>query len=136
MKIELTPNRPAGPHEPPAHHVLEDILASPLARRVLRSLTRLDNTGTCFFERACENYNNPSLTASGRWKWHLVEVLIDYGLKRAKLDKQVMTEKLFHHQPTVRSLSAGSPKHREVWPRGPAAIRRSAHGGLEHDPGV
>ncbi len=38
-------------------------------------------------------------------KWRLLEVIIDYALKRARLDKEFMTEKLFHHQPTVRALA-------------------------------
>lgn len=112
MRIELTAkaNRTAvhdtaGPRQAPARHVLEDILAWPLTRRVLRVMTRLDSTGTCFFERACENYNNPRLTSRERLKWRVPEALIDRALKRAKLDRDSMTEKLFHHQPTVRALA-------------------------------
>lgn len=110
MKIEVTADGltlcdAAGPRPEPAHHVLEDILAGPLARHVLRAMTRLDSTGTCFFERACQNYNNSGLTRRKRLKWRLLEALIDYALKRARLNKDFMTEKLFHHQPTVRALA-------------------------------
>lgn len=87
------------------HHLLEDVLAHPMARRVLGAITRLDASGTCFFERACEKYNNRGLTRKERWKWCLLTILIDFGLKCAKLDKNLMTRKLFHHQPTVRSLA-------------------------------
>ena len=59
----------------------------------------------CFFEKLCENYNNPTLSLSSRLKWSLPNWLIDVALKRARLDKQVMTDKLFHHRPTVRSLA-------------------------------
>lgn len=65
----------------------------------------MDRTSKCFFERVCENYNNPAVPRGERWKWRIPEILIDYALKRAKLDRQLMTEKLFHHQPTVRALA-------------------------------
>lgn len=89
----------------PVHHVLEDILASPLTRRVLRMMTRPDGSDVCFFERMCRNYNNPGLTRGERLKWRLPAAIIDYALQRANLDKPMMTEKLFHHQPTVRALA-------------------------------
>jgi radical SAM protein with 4Fe4S-binding SPASM domain len=53
----------------------------------------------------CESYNNRSLTPAQRLKSQLPNLLIDYALRRAKLDKNHMTEKLFHHQPTVRALA-------------------------------
>jgi radical SAM protein with 4Fe4S-binding SPASM domain len=99
MRIELTDQ------QAPAHHVLEDILAWPLTRGVLRAMTRLDSTGTCSFERACQDYNNPFLTPTERLKSWLPNLLIEYALRRAKLDRDHMTEKLFHHQPTVRALA-------------------------------
>jgi len=110
MRIEFTADRPptcdaADARQAASHHVLEDVLAWPLIRHVLRAMTRLDSTGTCFFERACENYNNSHLTGRASFKWRLPEALVDYALSRAKLDKGLMTEKLFHHQPTVRALA-------------------------------
>lgn len=110
MRIELTSNgtaagKSAGRPCKPAHHVLEDILAWSLTRRLLRLMTRLDDTNTCLFERLCENYNSPRPTFRGQVKWWLPGLLIDYGLRRAKLDKKLVTEKLFHHQPTVRALA-------------------------------
>lgn len=89
----------------PAHHVLEDILARPSVRRILDYMTRTDTTGNCFFERVCERYNNPGLSAHERLKWYFPELLIDCALRRGKLDKEFMTRKLFHHEPTVRALA-------------------------------
>ncbi|MCZ2078141.1 MAG: radical SAM protein [Bryobacterales bacterium] len=106
MKIELTPNRTAAaPLKTTVHHMLEGVLAWPVTRRVLGAITRLDDKETCLFERMCENYNRPALARSDQVKWRLPGFLIDYGLRRAKLDKNLMTEKLFHHQPTVRALA-------------------------------
>jgi hypothetical protein len=110
MRIELSANSrdrnyAAGRQPAPPRHVLEQILAWRLTRRGLRAMTRLDSTGTCFFERACVHYNNPGLSGRGRSKWRLLELVIDCALKRARLDKEFMTEKLFHHQPTVRALA-------------------------------
>jgi hypothetical protein len=85
---------------------LEDILARPLARKLLRRITATNGGVDCFFERFCRSYNNPALGAGGRWKWRLPEFLIDLGLRKAGLDKQRMTEKVFHHQPTVRALAS------------------------------
>lgn len=89
----------------PAHHVLEDILARSSVRRILDYMTRTDSSGKCFFERVCEHYNNPGFPAHERIKWYFPELLIDYALRRAKLDKELMTRKLFHHEPTVRALA-------------------------------
>ena len=87
-----------------AHHILEDLLAHPVTRRILGRIMRRGAGGTSFFERLCRNYNNPDLSPADRWKWRIPELSIDYALKRANLDRDVMTERLFHHVPTVRSL--------------------------------
>ena len=110
MRIELSDQPRARRHaagQRPAqpHHVLEQILAWRLTRRVLGAMTRMDSSATCFFERACERYNNPGLSGRDSWKWRLLEAVIDNALRRAGLDKEFMTEKLFHHQPTVRALA-------------------------------
>jgi sulfatase maturation enzyme AslB (radical SAM superfamily) len=104
MTIELTAKSPLG-HPASVRHAMEDILAWPLTRFVLRKMTRMDNANTCFLERLCEDYNNPTLRATASLKWHLRESVIDFALKRAKLNKALMTEKLFHHQPTIRAIS-------------------------------
>lgn len=110
MRIELSAgprarHHVAGPARQTPRHVLEQILAWRLTRRALGAMTRLDSTGTCFFERACEHYNNSGPSGRERLKWRLLDAAIDYTLKRARLDKDFMTEKLFHHQPTVRALA-------------------------------
>jgi len=111
MRIDLSANGHAGrigrlkANAEPTHHVLEDILGRPLVRRVLGLMTRTDSTGRCFFERLCENYRNTGLSARERLKWRLPELLIDCALKRANLDAELMTRKLFHHRPTVRALA-------------------------------
>jgi len=95
-------------HEPTAKsewHVLESILSRPPARRLLKWMTATDGGAECFFERLCRSYNNPALSARERWKWRAPEFLIDLDLRKAGLEKERMTEKLFHHQPTVRALA-------------------------------
>ena len=87
------------------HHPLESLLGRNAVRKLLRCLMGEDGRTPCFFERFAENYNNPALRGWSRWKWRPVEFAVDLALKRAKLDKRVMTEKLFHHQPTVRALA-------------------------------
>ncbi len=93
----------ATPHE--AHHALEKLLKRSSVRKLLGWITANNGTSQCLFDRLAENYNNPALRGWSRWKWRLPELAIDLALKRAKLDKQLMTEKLFHHQPTVRALA-------------------------------
>ena len=93
----------ATPHE--AHHALEKLLKRSSVRKLLGWIMANDGTSQCLFERLAENYNNPALRGWSRWKWRLPELAIDLALKRAKLDKRLMTEKLFHHQPTVRALA-------------------------------
>jgi len=88
----------------PARHPLEDLLRRPWARKVLAWLTAPSGLEPSRFERLAEHYNNPALRGLERLKWRLPELAIDVALARAGLDKRVMTEKLFHHRPTVRSL--------------------------------
>jgi radical SAM protein with 4Fe4S-binding SPASM domain len=90
---------------PNPHHILETILGSPHARRLLGYVTIVGEDGKCFFERLCENYDRPDLKGKGTWKWKLATKLIDLGLKKAGLDKELMKQKLFHHRPTVKALA-------------------------------
>lgn len=87
------------------HHVLEDILAHPLTGRFFRRITRRNGQEKSLFEKLCENYDNPSLRGLGRLRWLLPNLLIDLGLKRARLDKATMKKNLFHHPPTVKALA-------------------------------
>jgi len=90
---------------PATRHVLEDILNKPLTWKILGRLTAGNGASPCLFERLAENYNNPALQGWQKWKWLPAELLIDAGLRLAGLDKRVMTDKLFHHRPTVRALT-------------------------------
>lgn len=91
------------PQEP--GHRLESILRSPLVQRLLRQITKSDEGGLCTFERLFYNYDNPDLCGFDKWKWGIYTRVIDRWLKRAKLDKEHMKFKLFHHPPTVKALA-------------------------------
>ncbi len=94
-----------GNPSPNARHFLEALLARTWVRRFLGWLSAGDGSSQCRFERISENYNNPSLRGWDRLKWFLPQLAIDLALKKAKLNKQTMTEKVFHHEPTVRALA-------------------------------
>ncbi len=87
------------------NHKLESILRSTLVRNFLKWATTPDGDGLCTFERLFYNYDNPSLVGFDKWKWRFYTHFIDYWLKRAKLDKEHMKFKLFHHPPTVKALA-------------------------------
>jgi radical SAM protein with 4Fe4S-binding SPASM domain len=88
-----------------AHHVLEDVLAHSLVRKLLGRVAARKGSAPSFFERLCQNYNNPALRGWDRWKWRVPERAIDFALRRAGLDRELVTRKLFHHRPTVKSLA-------------------------------
>ncbi len=90
---------------PKTHHVLEDILSRPIVRKALLWMTRRGSDGKTFFEKLCENYDNPHLDAWTRWCWALPNWAIDFGLAKAGLDKELMKQNLFKHPPTVKSLT-------------------------------
>ena len=90
---------------PACHHVLEDILSKPVVRKAFLWMTRRDSEGKCLFMRLCENYDNPDADFWKRLKWTLPNGVIDLGLREAKLDKETMKERLFHHPPTVKALT-------------------------------
>lgn len=86
-------------------HGLEGILRRRLTRKILARLAAPGPDGRSLFERLCENYDNPCLRGWERLKWRVPSLVIDWALGRARLDKQLMKEKLFHHHPTVRALA-------------------------------
>jgi radical SAM protein with 4Fe4S-binding SPASM domain len=90
---------------PQSHHILEDILADSLTRKVFAWMTRRDSDGKCFFIRLCENYDNPHADFWQRLKWSLPSRVIDLALWKTGLDKETMKQKLFHHPPTVKALA-------------------------------
>jgi sulfatase maturation enzyme AslB (radical SAM superfamily) len=85
--------------------VLEDILARTIARRFLGWLSVTDRHGCSRLERICETYDRPNVAFWERLKWALPHLVIDLGLRRIGVGKQVAKTKLFHHHPTVRALA-------------------------------
>ncbi len=90
---------------PTSHHLLEKLLGWPAVRSMLGALTRADARGVTALERLCSSYHDPLLSRAERLKWRMPELAIDMVLKWAKLDRDLMTEELFHDQATVRSLA-------------------------------
>jgi radical SAM protein with 4Fe4S-binding SPASM domain len=90
---------------PKSHHILEDILSKPSVRKALLWMTKRNSDGKCLFERLCENYDNPDADLGTRLKWALPNWVINFGLKKARLDRQTTKQKLFHHPPTVKALT-------------------------------
>lgn len=90
---------------PQSHHRLEDILSKPSVRKILLWMTRRGPDGKCLFEKICENYENPDRDFGSRWRWALPSLAINLGLKKARLDKETMKKRLFHHPPTVKALT-------------------------------
>ncbi len=93
-----------GPFQEP-HNKLETILRWKLTGRFLKWASKPGRSGTCFFERLFYNYDNPALTGFQKWRWSLYTRFIDRRLNKAKLDKEHMKFKLFHHPPTVKALA-------------------------------
>jgi radical SAM protein with 4Fe4S-binding SPASM domain len=81
-------------HNPSQRHRMEDFLARPVTRRVLRLLARKPPGGRSLFQRICEGYGRNRFTT-----W-----LVNLALDRARLDREEMRRRLFHHVPTVKSL--------------------------------
>ncbi len=65
---------------PQSHHILEDILADSVTRKVQAWMTRRDSDGKCFFMRLCENYDNPRADFWKRLKWSVPNRTIDLAL--------------------------------------------------------
>jgi radical SAM protein with 4Fe4S-binding SPASM domain len=86
-------------------HVLEDILAQPVARRFLGWLSVTDGNGCSRLERICETYDRANVAVRDKFKWALPHLAIDWGLRRTGASKEIAKAKLFHHHPTVRALA-------------------------------
>ena len=84
---------------------MNSIGARPLVRKTLRWMTRRQADRKCFFDKVCENYDRPSADFATRLRWSLPNLVINLALKKAKLKKPTMKEKLFHHPPTVKALT-------------------------------
>ena len=90
---------------PNSRHMLEDWLSTPAVRKAFLWMTRRDPEGKCFFMRLCENYDNPQADFWQRLKWSVPNWIINLGLRKARLDKETMKQRLFHHPPTVKALA-------------------------------
>jgi len=90
---------------PEPNHLLEDLLSRRSVRKLLGWMTALEPGGSCFFERLCHNYDRNGQPGFERLKWALWTRLINLGLRWARLDREVMKTKLFHHPPTARALA-------------------------------
>jgi radical SAM protein with 4Fe4S-binding SPASM domain len=90
---------------PAERHILEDILSIRLVQKLLGYMTTARAGNASLLERLARNYNNPALAGFARWPWRLPGLAIDLALRRAKLDREFMTRKLFHHRPTMKSLA-------------------------------
>ena len=90
---------------PKTHHALEDILSRPSVRKALLWMTRRGSDGKTFLESLCENYDNPNVDRWTRLRWGVPHWAINLALKQAGLDKETMKQHLFHHPPTVKSLT-------------------------------
>jgi radical SAM protein with 4Fe4S-binding SPASM domain len=90
---------------PEARHVLEDILSSLAARRILGWLAAENRNDVSRFEQIFESYECSDLPLLERCKLALPHLAIGLSLKRAGLDKEAAKNKLFHHHPTVRALA-------------------------------
>jgi len=90
---------------PRSHHILEDVLANSTVRKALLWMTRPGADGKTFFEKLCQNYENPQADLWTRLKWGFPSWIISLGLQRANLNKETMKQHLFHHPPTVRALT-------------------------------
>lgn len=86
-------------------HMLENILAHPLAGRVLGWLSATDLNGRSRLERISETYDRPDLPLKDRLKWAVPHLVIDSALWRTGANKEAAKTKLFHHHPSVRALA-------------------------------
>jgi hypothetical protein len=66
-----------------SHDALEDKLSRPLVRKALRWMTHRQADGKCFFEKVCENYDQPSADFATRLRWSLPNLVINLALKKA-----------------------------------------------------
>jgi radical SAM protein with 4Fe4S-binding SPASM domain len=90
---------------PATRHPLEDWLDRPAVRRVLRWLSTRGGDGRTRFEAICANFDNRELRGFDRIHYGFFNLLIEFGLRHARLDREVMKKNLFHHPPTVKALA-------------------------------
>jgi len=85
-------------------HPFEDYLSNPYMRKFLGLLTQKGADGQCYLEKLFSSYDRPDLSVLEKVKYGLPHQLIEVFRNKAGVSKDVIKEKVFHHQPTVRSL--------------------------------
>ena len=83
-------------------HSFEKYLRSPLIRKVLLRLTT-QTDGSTLLERLFYSYRNPA-SLWDRIRYAPVHMLLDTFVDRTNTSRSRAAEKVFHHQPTVRTL--------------------------------
>jgi radical SAM protein with 4Fe4S-binding SPASM domain len=102
-----TARRPAVPKLTPAlqmeSHPFEDYLSRPITRKILLRLTRGPN-GHTPLENIFYSYRNPETRFLDRIKYLPFHKALDYFIAKTHKSPDLAAEKVFHHQPTVRTL--------------------------------
>ncbi len=102
-----TAKRPALPLQneapPMERHFFEDFLNRPWVRRFLGRITVLSN-GSAPMERIFNSYRNPEAPMADRLRYAPIHMLIDLLIARTRIPRARALEKVFRHQPTVRTL--------------------------------
>lgn len=85
------------------NHTFEQYLNSPLTRKLLFRLTTPVD-GSTALERMFYSYRNADATLRDRIRYAVAHKMIDVFVHKTKISRARATEKVFHHQPTVRTL--------------------------------
>jgi len=84
-------------------HPFEDCLSKPITGRILGRLAAGSN-GHTPLEKIFYSYRNPKASIVEKLKYAPFHKALDFFVLRTKVSPKVATEKVFHHQPTVRTL--------------------------------
>lgn len=88
---------------PPTPHIFETYLQHPLTRKILKRLTTGPN-GHTPMENIFYSYRNPNASWLEKAKYAPIHKAIDYFVAKTSTSGEQAAEKVFHHQPTVRTL--------------------------------
>jgi len=83
---------------------IEQILASPLARSVLRAVTRKRKSGDCLLAEVFEKYGSPDLTIKDRLRLWPFFAAANYACAKAGGTRQGMRDGVFRHRARARAL--------------------------------
>ncbi len=84
-------------------HAFEDYLSRPTTQKILRWLTS-GNNGRTRMENIFYSYRNPQATLAEKIKYAAIHKALDFFVAKTKTPYERAIEKVFHHQPTVRTL--------------------------------